>query len=86
VRDELCPWNAGRWRLHGDRDGVTCSPTDAEPGIRLGIEDLGAVYLGGTTLTTLAATGRVSASDPAALMQASVAFGWDVSPWCPTIF
>ena len=86
VRDELCPWNAGRWHLRGDRDGASCASTDADPGLRLGIEDLGAAYLGGTTLTSLAATGRVTAGDPDLFAQVSVAFGWDVAPWCPVIF
>ena len=86
VRDELCPWNAGRWHLHGDRDGATCTSTDNEPHLRLGIEDLGAIYLGGTALTTLAASGRVTAVDADTLANASVAFGWDVAPWCPVIF
>ena len=86
VRDELCPWNAGRWHLRGNREGATCTSTDAEPALRMGVEDLGAVYLGGTTLATLAAAGRVTASDRDALAQASVAFGWDVAPWCPVIF
>jgi predicted acetyltransferase len=86
VRDDLCPWNAGRWHLRGDRDATTCTPTEADPLLRLGIEDLGAVYLGGTTLTTLAAAGRVTASDAEALGKASVAFGWDVAPWCPVVF
>ena len=87
VRDELCPWNAGRWHLRGDRGGATCTSTDAEPGLRLGIEDLGAVYLGGTSLATLAGAGRVlSSSDPSVLAQASTAFGWHAAPWCPVIF
>ena len=86
VRDDLCPWNAGRWHVRGDRDGATCTSTDAEPQLRMGIEELGAVYLGGTSLTTLAATGRVVAADPGALAEASVAFGWNVAPWCPVVF
>ena len=86
VRDDLCPWNTGRWHLRGGRDDATCMSTDAEPQLRLGIEDLGAVYLGGTTLTTLAAAGRVVAADPKVLIEASVAFGWNVAPWCPVVF
>ena len=86
VDDPICPWNTGRWHLRGDRQAATCSPTDDPAGIRLGIEDLGAIYLGGTSLTTLAATGRVTAVDDDVLNRASVAFGWHVAPWCPVIF
>ena len=86
VDDPICDWNTGRWHLHGDSDHVRCSRTDAEATLRLSMEDLGAVYLGGTTLTTLAEAGRVKASDAETLTRASRAFGWDVAPWCPVIF
>jgi len=86
VRDALCPWNDGRWHVRGDRSGATCDSTDAEPQIRLDVEALGAAYLGGTTLATLAAAGRVETSDPDTLARASTGFGWDVAPWCPVIF
>jgi len=86
VDDPICDWNTGRWHLHGDSDHVRCSRTDAEATLRLSMEDLGAVYLGGTTLTTLAEAGRVKASDAETLTRASRAFGWHVAPWCPVIF
>lgn len=86
VTDPICPWNSGRWHLRGDDNAATCTPTEDAAVVRLGVEDLGAVYLGGTSLTTLAATGRVTATDSDALARASVAFGWHVAPWCPVIF
>lgn len=86
VEDPICTWNSGRWLLRGDIDGASCSATDADPTLRLSMEDLGAVYLGGTSLTTLAAAGRVRAADDETLTSTSVAFGWHVAPWCPVIF
>lgn len=86
VADPLCEWNTGRWHLSGDADGAQCTRTDAEPTLRLSMEDLGAVYLGGTSLLTLAAAGRVRAADDDTLTRTSVAFGWHVAPWCPVIF
>jgi predicted acetyltransferase len=86
VDDTICEWNTGRWHLRGDGDTASCTRTDAEPTIRLGIEDLGAAYLGGTTLASLAAIGRVRATDEHVLVRTSTAFGWHVSPWCPVIF
>ena len=86
VDDPICAWNTGRWRLRGDGDGATCTRSDDEPSLRLSMEDLGAVYLGGTSLMTLAATGRVKAADETTLARASAAFGWHVAPWCPVIF
>jgi len=86
VRDALCPWNDGRWQVRGDRSGATCTATDADAQLRLDVEALGAAYLGGTTLATLAAAGRVDAGDAEALARASTGFGWDVAPWCPVVF
>ena len=86
VDDAICDWNSGRWHLRGDADGAKCTRTDDEPTLRMSMEDLGAVYLGGTTLATLAAAGRVKAADEDSLERVSTAFGWPVAPWCPVIF
>ena len=61
VEDAFCPWNAGRWRLTADAKGaVTCERTDDEPELALSVRELGAAYLGGVSLTTLAG-GRAGA-------------------------
>jgi predicted acetyltransferase len=86
VRDEFCPWNAGRWRLSGHPAGGYCGPTDRDPDLVLGIEELGAAYLGGTSLATLQAAGRVTEISPGAVTLASTAFFWPVTPWCPEEF
>ena len=86
VDDPICEWNSGRWHLRADGESATCTRTDDEPSLRMSVEDLGAAYLGGTSLSTLAATGRVTASDEATLATTSLAFGWHVAPWCPVIF
>jgi predicted acetyltransferase len=86
VSDRLCPWNQGRWHLRADPSGAECRPTDAAAQVRLDIEALGAAYLGGTSLATLAAAGRVTTTDAGTLARASVGFGWHVAPWCPVIF
>jgi predicted acetyltransferase len=82
VADSFCGWNAGRYRLAGG----ACEPTDAGPDLELDITDLGAAYLGGTTLAALAAAGRVRELSPGAVVRASRAFRGDVDPWCPEIF
>lgn len=86
VSDALCPWNAGRWRLSGGPDGAICSATTDPAEIRLSSTELGAVYLGGPSLFTLAAAGRVQADSPAVLDRAAVAFSSPVAPWCPEVF
>jgi hypothetical protein len=54
--------------------------------VALDITQLGAAYLGGTRLGTLAEAGLVSELRPGALRPLSAAMTWDPAPWCPTIF
>ncbi|MFL6093948.1 MAG: sterol carrier protein domain-containing protein, partial [Blastococcus sp.] len=86
VRDPFCPWNTGRWHVWGHPAGAFCDRTDRDPDIVLGIEELSAVYLGGVSLATLQAAGRVTEVSPGAVTLASTAFGWPVTPWCPDEF
>ncbi|MFI7315928.1 GNAT family N-acetyltransferase [Streptomyces venezuelae] len=83
VEDAFCPWNEGRWRLTGDAKGASCERTADAADLSLSVRELGAAYLGGTSLTSLAAAGRVRELRRGALAEASVAFGSDVAPWLP---
>ncbi|WP_055416929.1 GNAT family N-acetyltransferase [Streptomyces pactum] len=83
VEDAFCPWNAGRWRLCGDAKGASCEPTSDAADLALSVRELGAVYLGGVSLASLGAAGRVREVRRGALAQASVGFGSDVAPWLP---
>ncbi|MGW2020277.1 GNAT family N-acetyltransferase [Streptomyces sp. NPDC001927] len=83
VTDTFCPWNEGRWRLTGDAKGAVCVRTDEAADLALSVRELGAAYLGGTSLTSLAAAGRVRELRAGALVEASVAFGSPVAPWLP---
>ena len=82
VRDEFCPWNAGRWRLTGHPAGGHCGRTDRDPDLVVGIEALSAAYLGGVSLGTLQAAGRVTEVSPGAVTLAATAFSWPITPWC----
>jgi predicted acetyltransferase len=86
VADETCAWNAGRHRLGWDGRRAACEPTRDEPDLVLSAAELGAAYLGGTTLASLARAGRVRERTPGALEAASVAFRGAIEPWCPEIF
>ncbi|MFC8590559.1 GNAT family N-acetyltransferase [Streptomyces atroolivaceus] len=84
VEDAFCPWNAGRWRLTVDEKGAAvCRRTDEDPELALSVNELGAAYLGGVSLTTLAAAGRVRELRVGALTEAALAFSSDAQPWCP---
>lgn len=83
VEDDFCPWNTGRWRLSADDGGAVCEPTREPAALALSVAELGAAYLGGASLLSLAAAGRVRELRPGALAEASRAFGADVAPWLP---
>ncbi|MEU3295864.1 GNAT family N-acetyltransferase [Streptomyces longwoodensis] len=83
VTDDFCPWNAGRWRLSGDTKGASCDRTTDAADLALSVRELGAAYLGGVSLASLAAAGRVRELRGGALAETSVGFGSTVAPWLP---
>jgi predicted acetyltransferase len=83
VEDPQCPWNTGRWRLSGDRDGASCARTDEPADLVAAPADVGAAYLGGTPLRSR----PVRELTPTSLSRASAAFGpLERAPWCPQVF
>lgn len=78
VVDELIPANSGRWRLVGSRQSATCTPTTDAADLAVDVRALGAAYLGGTRLSSLAAAGLVRELTPGTLATANAAFSWDV--------
>jgi predicted acetyltransferase len=83
VRDDFCPWNSGRHRLRAEAGSATCEPTNAPADLRLTAAELGAAFLGGTSLTALAAAGLVEELRRGALRLASAAFRGEREPWYP---
>lgn len=86
VEDAFCPWNTGRYRLEtggGDEAAVRCERTREAAEVRLTAAELGAAYLGGTTLSSLAAAGRAEELRPGALGRASAAFRTEREPYYP---
>jgi len=90
VTDDLLPANAGRWRLQcpGPADGgpPSCERTRAAADIVLPVAALGAGYLGGTRLGSLAAAGLVTERTEGAVARLSAAMYSDPAPWCPSMF
>lgn len=65
------------------RDGrAECVPTDREPDLSLDVRDLGAVYLGGTPVSTLVRAGHVRAHRPEAAALADALFRAERTPHC----
>lgn len=86
LSDAFCPWNAGRLRLTASATGASVERTSDPADLALDAADLGAVYLGGPTLLSLADAGRVRELTPGALVPASRAFVADRPPHCPESF
>lgn len=86
VTDAAIPANAGRWRLTGSPTGATCTSTVDEPDLSCDVRALGAVYLGGTALTTLAGVGQVIEHTPGALARADAALRWYPGPSSQEVF
>ncbi len=92
VADELCPHNAGRWRLAA-QVGVapagfraTCERTTATADVVLPVWAVGAAYLGGTGLKAMATAGLITEVTPGSLAALSTAMSWEPAPWCPMTF
>ncbi|MGV9315357.1 GNAT family N-acetyltransferase [Streptomyces sp. NPDC003691] len=86
IEDGFCDWNTGRWRLSADASGAVCERTADPADLALPVRALGAAYLGGTSLASLASAGQVRELRPGALAAASTAFGSAAAPWYPHDF
>jgi predicted acetyltransferase len=82
VRDAVCDWNDGRWKLNGGE----CERTDAEPDLALDVSALGSAYLGAIPFTQLRDAGSVQELSEGAIRRADALFAWRPLPWCLEIF
>lgn len=84
VEDRFCPWNAGRWRVEV-RDGrARVAPAaDAPAELRLSVDALATVYLGGFTVADLARVGRVEELAGGAVERAAAIFRGERMPYSP---
>jgi predicted acetyltransferase len=81
VTDELCAWNAGRYRV-GDDAGRTEDTAD----LALDVADLASVYLGAFDFHRLVYSGRASERRDGAAEAATILFRTDLPPYCPEVF
>lgn len=81
VRDEVCPWNQGTWRVRTGSDGAPeVQATDSSPDLSLDVRVLGAAYLGGITIAAMARAGHVVQHSAGAVSALSRAMRGDVEP------
>ena len=81
VTDELCPWNAGRYRV-GDDAGRTEDTAD----LALDVADLASAYLGAFDFHRLVHAGRAQERREGAAEAATLLFRTDLPPYCPEVF
>ena len=82
VRDAVCPWNEGRWRVSAE--GATRVDDAAE--IVLDVSALGAAYLGSVSFAQLRDGLRLEEPADGAVARADELFAWRPAAWCPEIF
>ena len=81
VADRAAPWNEGRWRIRAtDAGDATVERTIAESDIRLGIDALGAAYLGGGNLVARQRAGLVAERRKGAVAELWSAMRTEVAP------
>lgn len=86
VIDEFCPWNGGRYRLTCTAAGAACERSSDGAQLTLRVAELGSVYLGAVSLSTLARAGLVREDGPGAAAHADSLLRWHRRPWCDRIF
>jgi predicted acetyltransferase len=89
VEDPLLTHNTGTIRLEASRDGASVTRVTRgrrRPDLTIDVRDLGAIYLGGTSLAALARAGLVTERTKGAAAATSAAFGWSQPPFCPDFF
>jgi predicted acetyltransferase len=74
--------NVGTWTI--DRGEVR--RTTRRPDVRLAVDALGSVYLGGVSFASLARAGRAEEVARGGIARADAVFRTDAAPWCPEIF
>jgi predicted acetyltransferase len=82
VRDAVCPWNEGRWKLAGGK----AARTEEQADLALDVDALGSAYLGAIGFHELRAAGRIEEFTAGAVGRADRLFAWRPLPWCPEIF
>jgi predicted acetyltransferase len=89
IDDPLLSYNSGTIRLEASRSGASVTRVTRgrrRPDLVIGIRDLSAIYLGGTSLAALARAGLVTERTKGAAAATGAAFGWSQPPFCPDSF
>ncbi len=86
VRDSICSWNNGCFKLQGDPEGASCAVAAGSPDITIDIAALASVYLGTVSFSSMHAAGLADEHTPHALHRADRMFAVSLQPWTPFNF
>ena len=86
LEDPLLKQNTGTFQLAGGPDGASVTKSRGRPDLVMTVRDLGAIYLGGTSLAALVRAGIVTERTKGAAAAAGAAFAWSQPPFCPDSF
>jgi predicted acetyltransferase len=67
VMDELCPWNAGGWRLEASPDGASVARHSGEAQLAMPVSTLAMLMFDQVRASEAARMGRLQVNDPSAL-------------------
>jgi predicted acetyltransferase len=76
----------GRFLLDGGPSGAACTPTNREPDVSVGIDVLGAAYLGGASLGAYQLAGRIDEHTAGAVAALDRGLRTSRAPWATTGF
>jgi predicted acetyltransferase len=86
LRDEFCPWNAGRWSLETGEGGSRVSRTTETAQLALDVSALAQLLYGQVSPANAVRYGRAEASPDAPLERWDDMFRTKFAPFCPNLF
>jgi predicted acetyltransferase len=86
LRDEMCPWNAGRWAMETGADGTTVTRTKESPQLTLDQSGLVQILFGQVSPSLSVRYARADAAPDAPLALWDAMWRTEYAPFCPDSF
>lgn len=86
LRDEMCPWNAGRWALEAGADGAAVARTKDAPQLTMDVSALVQLLFGQVSPSLAVRFGRADAAPDAPLALWDAMWRTAYAPFCPDWF
>jgi len=86
LRDEMCPWNAGRWALEAGPEGAAATRTSETPQLSLDVSALAQLLYGQLSPANAVRYGRAETAPDAPIALWDAMWRTDYAPYCPNMF